>query len=66
LSCAASANEGGCGKPTSPRKAGITVSTLVRIERGQSDPRWTNVRAIARVLDVELDELGAAVEMEEQ
>jgi transcriptional regulator with XRE-family HTH domain len=47
-------------------KVGITVSALLRIEHGQSDPRWTNVRAIARVLDMELDELGAAVEMEEQ
>ncbi len=46
--------------------AGVTVSALSRIERGVSNPTWTTVRGLARTLRVGLDELGAAVEMEEQ
>lgn len=45
--------------------AGVTVATLSRIERGATDPAWTTVRAVARALDVSMDELGSAVEMEE-
>ena len=45
-------------------KADLTVATTSRMERGVTDPAWTSIRAIARALDVSLDELGAAVEME--
>jgi transcriptional regulator with XRE-family HTH domain len=42
--------------------AGITVAALARIERGQSNPRWTTVGRIAGALDVSLAELVAVVE----
>lgn len=45
--------------------AGVTVATLSRIERSATDPAWTTVRAIAQALEVSMDELGAAVEMEQ-
>ncbi len=48
------------------QEAGITVAALARIERGQSNPRWTTVRSIASALNVELPELGAAVEHAER
>jgi DNA-binding XRE family transcriptional regulator len=41
---------------------GVSAPTLCSRERGLIDPPWSRVRAIARALDVELDELGAAVE----
>jgi transcriptional regulator with XRE-family HTH domain len=40
----------------------VSAPTLCSLERGLIDPPWSRVRAIARALDVELDELGAAVE----
>jgi transcriptional regulator with XRE-family HTH domain len=40
----------------------VSASTLCSLERGLIDPPWSRVRAIARALDVEMDELGAAVE----
>jgi DNA-binding XRE family transcriptional regulator len=43
-------------------QAGVNIKTVSRVERGATDPVWTTVRAIARVLDVGLEELGAAVE----
>jgi transcriptional regulator with XRE-family HTH domain len=43
-------------------KADVTIATLSRIECGVTDPAWTTVRAVARALDVGLEELGSAVE----
>jgi transcriptional regulator with XRE-family HTH domain len=43
-------------------KAGITVATLARIERGQASPRWTTVGRIISALGVSLAELVVAVE----
>jgi transcriptional regulator with XRE-family HTH domain len=43
-------------------KAGITVTALARIERGNTNPRWTTVRRIASALKISLAELVAAVE----
>jgi transcriptional regulator with XRE-family HTH domain len=43
-------------------RAGLTVAALARIERGQANPTWTNVRRIALALDVSLGALGEAVE----
>jgi transcriptional regulator with XRE-family HTH domain len=40
----------------------VSAPTLCSLERGLLDPPWSRVRAIARALDVELDEFGAAVE----
>jgi transcriptional regulator with XRE-family HTH domain len=45
-------------------KASVTIATMSRIERGAVDPAWTTIRAVAKALDVSLDELGAAVELE--
>jgi transcriptional regulator with XRE-family HTH domain len=42
--------------------ADLTIATMSRMERGVTDPAWTSVRAVARALDVSLDELGAAIE----
>jgi DNA-binding XRE family transcriptional regulator len=42
--------------------AGITVAALARIERGQTNPRWTTLRRIVNALDISLAELVAAVE----
>lgn len=42
--------------------AGLTVTSLARIERGQSNPTWTTVCAIADALGVTLAQLACAVE----
>lgn len=42
--------------------AGITVSTLSRIERGLNSPGWMTVKGIARALDLSLEELVGAIE----
>lgn len=38
-------------------RAGITVSSLSRIERGCTDPGWTTVGKIAKALSVGVAEL---------
>ena len=43
-------------------KAGLTGGTVSRIERGQGRAEWETVRAIARVLDLPLRDLGEAIE----
>jgi transcriptional regulator with XRE-family HTH domain len=43
-------------------EAGLTVATLARVERGQSNPTWTTVTRIAAALDVSLAQLGRAVD----
>jgi transcriptional regulator with XRE-family HTH domain len=40
----------------------VSASTLCSLERGLIDPPWSRVRAIAHALDVDMDELGAAVQ----
>jgi transcriptional regulator with XRE-family HTH domain len=47
-------------------KADVTIATLSRIERGVVSPAWVSVAAIAHALDVSLEELGAAVELEDK
>jgi transcriptional regulator with XRE-family HTH domain len=42
--------------------AGVTVAALARIERGQTNPRWTTIRRIVNSLEVSLTELVGAVE----
>ncbi len=36
------------------RRAGLTVAAYARIERGSADPKWTTVRSLAEVLEVNL------------
>lgn len=43
-------------------QAGITVAALARIERGQSNPRWSTVKSIATALGIGLPDLSMAVE----
>jgi DNA-binding XRE family transcriptional regulator len=40
--------------------AGITTGTLSLIERGQSNPAWGTVKAIARALNASVADLGQA------
>ncbi|HST56686.1 MAG TPA: helix-turn-helix transcriptional regulator [Solirubrobacteraceae bacterium] len=42
--------------------AGVTYSTLGRIELGYANPSWMTVRQIARALDVSMMEIVTAVE----
>lgn len=44
--------------------AGITSSSLSRIERGRSNPSWTTVRRLAAALGLSLSELVTDVERE--
>jgi transcriptional regulator with XRE-family HTH domain len=43
-------------------EAGVTLRTLQRIERSQSNPTWSTIRRIAGALDVTLTELAGAIE----
>lgn len=38
-------------------EAGVTTGTLSLIERGQSNPAWGTVKAIAKALNVSMGEL---------
>jgi transcriptional regulator with XRE-family HTH domain len=40
----------------------VSAPTLCSLERGLIDPPWSRVRRIARALDVDMNELGAAVD----
>jgi transcriptional regulator with XRE-family HTH domain len=40
----------------------VTVASFARIERGQSNPTWVTVRAIAAALDLALTELGVRID----
>jgi len=42
--------------------AGITVTALARIERGETDPHWMTVRHVVSALGISLAELVVAVE----
>jgi transcriptional regulator with XRE-family HTH domain len=43
-------------------RAGLTGGTVSRIERGGSRVEWGTVRAIARVLELRLSDLGHEIE----
>jgi transcriptional regulator with XRE-family HTH domain len=47
-------------------QADLRIATLSRIERGVTDPAWSSIRAIAKALNMSLNELAAAVELEER
>lgn len=42
--------------------AGITVGHLSKIERGQSNPRWDTVLAVAEALGVSISQLAKRAE----
>jgi transcriptional regulator with XRE-family HTH domain len=43
-------------------EAGVTTGTLSLIERGQSNPAWGTVKAIAKALGVSMGELALAAD----
>jgi transcriptional regulator with XRE-family HTH domain len=47
---------------TVAQDAGITVAHLSKIERGQTNPTWSTVKAIAKALGVSMGELGKLAE----
>jgi transcriptional regulator with XRE-family HTH domain len=42
--------------------ANLTLGAYGRIERSEVAPSWTTVRAIAKALDISMEELGAVVD----
>lgn len=52
-------------KDLAPR-AGITFGTLSLIERGEANPTWGTVSALAKALDVTMGALGKAVDQIER
>ena len=52
----------GATQETVAREAGITIATLSQIERGEGNPTWDTVTAIASALDVSMGELGKLAE----
>jgi transcriptional regulator with XRE-family HTH domain len=42
--------------------ADLTLGAYGRIERSEVAPSWTTVRAIAKALDISMEELGAVVD----
>lgn len=46
-------------------EVGLTAASLRRIERAHATPTWSTVRALAKALGVTLEQLGAAVEKQE-
>jgi transcriptional regulator with XRE-family HTH domain len=40
----------------------VTTGTLSKVERGETDPRWSTVERIAGALEVSLRDLGAEIE----
>jgi transcriptional regulator with XRE-family HTH domain len=47
--------------------AGLAVGTVARLESEKSsDPSWSSVRAMARVLGLSMEQLGALVDAEER
>jgi transcriptional regulator with XRE-family HTH domain len=54
--------ERGLSQEAVAHQAGVSYTTLAKIELAQSNPGWATVRAIADALGVKLAELAAAVE----
>ena len=50
------------GQETLAHRAGLSVATYARVERGQVNPTWTTVRRILDALGVPLAELGTALD----
>jgi transcriptional regulator with XRE-family HTH domain len=47
-------------------KSGVTLNTITRLELAQSEPGWMTVRKVAAALDLNLAELGKAIEAGER
>lgn len=45
-------------------KAGVTIATLSRIERGVTTPAWTTLQDISTALGITMQDLASAVEGE--
>ncbi|HEY2141591.1 MAG TPA: helix-turn-helix transcriptional regulator [Solirubrobacteraceae bacterium] len=54
--------EGGHTQEDLAHDARLTVAALARIERGQANPTWATIIRIAAALDIDLVQLGEAVE----
>ena len=54
--------ESGLSQEAVAHQAGVSYTTLAKIELAQSNPGWATVRAIADALGVTLVELASAVE----
>lgn len=54
--------ERGLSQEAVAHQAGVSYTTLAKIELAQSNPGWATVRAVADALGVKLAELAAAVE----
>ena len=48
------------------QRAGISISLLSRIESGDDDPSWGDMRRVARGLDVSMEELSEVAEANEK
>jgi transcriptional regulator with XRE-family HTH domain len=46
-------------------KAGVTIATLSRIERGVTTPAWTTLQDISGALGITLQDLAGAAEREQ-
>ncbi len=44
----------GYSRPEVCRSAGLDLRTLVRLERGETTPRWSTLRCVAEVLGVDV------------
>ncbi len=54
--------ERGLSQEAVAHEAGVSYTTLAKIELGHSAPAWLTVRSIARALDITLSDLAAEVE----
>ncbi len=56
--------ERGLSQESAAHQAGISYTTLAKIELGQSAPAWATMRALVDALGVSMAELGAAIDAE--
>ena len=54
--------ERGMSQEAVAHAADLTLGAYGRIERSDVAPAWTTVRAIARALDISVEQLGTAVD----
>jgi transcriptional regulator with XRE-family HTH domain len=54
--------ERGLSQESVAHQAGVSYTTLAKIELAQSAPAWHTVRSLAKALGLTMTELGAAVE----
>jgi len=54
----------GLSQEATAQRAGISLNSYSRIERGNAAPAWATVQRIADALDVSMAELGGVVDAE--